>query len=336
MNIAKSLPHPTSDKEDRFLTQAQVQRQSVKSAVLLSGSKGNENLTLVQILIKDLDEIKRFRSKTWDAEAEILLLGVQVNIYDFQIQQLPLEEQDSFTRLDTESSKKLLMQQGFNASVRLIHVFSELHSQLYQSETYSVTVPFRSTTQFLPKYYLTLLMFATSFIFMFLVINSETNTPDNDVANNHIRLTRRMLLSWSSDPMDEPGRAVRMIDVLSKAQSLSKLRLKDSRVNGPRSLGLLEDVILTAREIREDPGGRTWSHFHSDLQQTIPSSTMREFANTDASEILPDAGTFDDLGTTFEGMYEFNWNAPWEFNLQVPDMLGSDVAAELGRGTFFQ
>jgi len=132
--------------------------------------------------------------------------------------------------------------------------------------------------------------------------------------------------------MDEFGRAVRMVDVLSKAHSVSSLRLKETRVNDLKSLGLLENVVLTAREIRERSGGKVWSTFPiSELQQRVPSSVTQDFTSFDTSEAMPNAGVASGLGMAFEGLQEFDWDAPWEFS-----MLDSNFAAGLGGGTQFQ
>ena len=334
LNEVTFLHHSTSDVEKRFVAQAHVQRHSVKSAMLLLNSKGNDKISLVQILIKDLDEIKRLHNASWNAEAEILLLGVQVNIYAFQIQQLPPDEEGSFAQLELESSRKILLHQGFNASVRLIHTFFELYAPTNRPESYASTEPFTLRSKILPKSYFILLMFATSFIFIFLVTNSEASTPDIETAHNHIRLTRLMLSSWSCDPMDEFGRAVRMIDVLSKAHSLSSLRLRETRVNDLRSLGLLEKVVFTAKEIRERCGRGMWCNFPiSELQQRFSTSMMQDFTGFDTPEAMPNSGTASGLGMAFEGLQEFDWDAPWEFSMQTPNMPDSDFVAGLDGST---
>lgn len=270
----------------------------------------------MNILVKTLDDIKILNTDCWDAEVEILLLGVQVNIFAFQLQQLQLDEEVQYSRLELETSRKILLQQGFNASVRLIHTFSELSSSPNMLGLYEPTQSITSTAMYLPKSYFALLMFATSFIFIFLVTNTEANKMDLDIANNHIRLTRNMLSSWSTDPMDEMGRAVRMIDVLSKAQSISSLRLKPTRVNHLGSMGFLENVVMTANEIRTRTEDRVGSDSPTSHHQQGSSHSMQEHTSFNDASI-------SGLGMAFEGLQEFAWDAPWEFSLQAPGLFDS-------------
>jgi hypothetical protein len=334
LNVAKLVVSPISQVEKDFVAKTQVQRQSVKSALLLSSLKDDGGcLSFVQILLKDLDDVKEYYRDTWVVEAELVLLGVQLNIYAFQLQQIPVEQQGSFASSEYENSKKILMQRGFTAAVRLIHKFSEITIQSNAALPRPSQEALSFSTRHLPKHYFTLLLFATSFIFKATVSNLGSNTFDNDIASNHIRLTHRILLSNSSEPMDEASRAARMIEVLSKAQCLSQLRLEERSVNDHMSLSLLEDVIVTAREIRDSPGGTAGSGYNPDSQQDTPSS-MDTFAYNEELANVAGAISVEDLEANCHGLYGFDWNAPWGFNFPTPDMFNFQTDSQAGDGAF--
>jgi hypothetical protein len=82
-----SLLHLETD----FATKLQIGMQSIKAAVFMSKIHQNADISMIHLICRDLDDVKQMNHKTWSEEAEIELLGAQLNIYTFQVQRVSQE-----------------------------------------------------------------------------------------------------------------------------------------------------------------------------------------------------------------------------------------------------
>jgi hypothetical protein len=66
-----------------------------------------------------------------------------------------------------------------------------------------------------------------------------------------LRKVYDILSSWSREELDEPGRAIRLMNVLAQNEKDSELKVKESSSDGRPGLAILDNLISTARTIRE-------------------------------------------------------------------------------------
>jgi hypothetical protein len=272
------------------------------------------DISVIQHLCRDLDDVKHTNHDTWNEEADIELLGVQLNIFAFQLQQMsPAKHSSPPFVSDVGTSKKVLIHLGFDAAVRIIHVFSKMTNIGSALPSPQADVSPQADTpyhleKYLPKYYFVTLLFATSFIFKAMA-NDKDDSRHNEIARNHIQLAYQMLSSLSAHPMDEFGRAARMIKVLSRASNLSSLEEFHSQDGA--SVSVLDETIQVAKEIREsmetaapmdNPGSQYGTPGYP--RPTLSNST------------LPDQEGFWPT-QNWDGVedFDFNWNSPWGISM---------------------
>ncbi|EPE33571.1 Zn2/Cys6 DNA-binding protein [Glarea lozoyensis ATCC 20868] len=318
----QTLDPPLTPSESDFLTKYKIQRQSIKSAIFMCNLKeAPESFPVAQILLEDLEDIKRISSVSWGPECEVIFLGAQLSIYGFHLQQFPAQSHAEFANSDIQSSRKVLIQSGFSVAVRIIHIFSEMTrpQQSPQSTLSSKDVNAEQLQKSLPKHYFITLVFAITFIFKIVASTPESSLLGNDIARNHIHLAHEILSTLSMHPMDEASRAATMIKVLSGAQGLSGLRLHEVRSGGRLRLGIMEDVISTAKVIREensfvnpDSGSGSAAHQQISDLQIAEDHQMRFSEAAEPSE-------WDNLDMLLGGSNSFGWNGQWEL-----DLLGSE------------
>ena len=264
------------------------------------------DLSTIHLICRDLDDIKSMYHITWSKEAEIELLGAQLNIYTFQLQRMSKTQQSSPSRPDNSMLKNALISLGSAAAARVIDLYSTTSaspSTLPETHAHNLHGDKGSTCthRYLPKYYFQTLMFATSFIFKAMANFDEGNSVQFEIARNHIQQAHQMFLCWSDHAMDELGRAARVIEVLSDTTNLSCLKEFDS--HGGANSSILEDAVQTAKEIRE--GMEVVALGNSASQYVTPSSSAAESANkgpadTSGSRTNLDYDGLDDL--------DFDWN----------------------------
>jgi len=156
--------------ETDFTTKLQIGMQSIKAAVFMSKIHQNADLSMIHLICRDLDDVKQMNHKTWSEEAEIELLGAQLNIYTFQVQQMSRARSSPPSISGNGILRNSLINLGFTAAARIIHVFSTasaVSSTLPETQTHEPcqSEDFTRTQRYLPKYYFTTLLFAASFIF---------------------------------------------------------------------------------------------------------------------------------------------------------------------------
>jgi len=89
------------------------------------------------------------------------------------------------------------------------------------------------------------------FMFKAKILHAQELGSSQDQVQAQIRTIYDIFYSWSRDKLDEPGRAVRLADIISRNEKLSKLKLKELTSDGRPGLSMLDVFISTGRAIRE-------------------------------------------------------------------------------------
>lgn len=325
------LAGPLSYFEADFAAKLQTVEQSSKAALFMYNMNHNGDASIIRQLFKDLDEVKQNHSDAWGSEAEIELLGAQLNIYAYQIQHMSSKLQGITNNTENTLSKKNLILLGFRSAVRLVHIFSTMAKsgftlpEMIIPGSSPIAIP-PASIRYLPKHYYVTLLFATSFIFKAMAINKEETCSLHETARNHIRLVHQMLLSWSAHPSDEFSRAARVVEVLSRAPNLS--RLNDFQTGTGATMDILSETLEAARDMRvEERRTETTNANDPSVQYATPCSPVGNSPRKIISEpVEPDLS--DDINL------DFTWDVNWESCVSMSDHFGINLNTELGNEAF--
>ncbi|KAF2499546.1 hypothetical protein BU16DRAFT_524023 [Lophium mytilinum] len=242
------LVGPRTLAEEEFVKKVSVMKQYARSRSILESMGRNSDYNIVQMLCKELDNMRDEQQEIWSPDTEIILLGVQLSIYTHQLEHaLPHNTSrfDKASRYEQESTNDILVNVAFGLAVRLIDAFHSI----------TVTDPNSATPQrYLPKHYFNMLLVASA-----VIVKARTKSPSatahaSAMAQNQLRHSYTILSAWSAREHDEPDRAARLIGVLSRAERQGGLKLTESCKDSRTGIAVISDVIMTAKELRESAG----------------------------------------------------------------------------------
>ena len=331
-NTTSILSGSPSQIETDFATKLEIGRQSIKAAVLMSRIHQQADISMTHLICRDLDDVKHMHHNTWSEEAEIELLGAQLNTYTFQLQQMSQPQYSPPSGSENTLLKSSLITLGFTAAARIIHTFSTMsttRSTLLETQTHDSREGdnVAHIQRYLPKHYFITLLFAASFIFKAMANYKDTDSSQSEIACNCIRQTYRMLSSWSEHEMDELGRAARMIQVLSHVSNLSGL--KEFKSHGSASRSILEDATQAAKEIRESMEMKAAGSLASQYgtPYSVGAGPASKFLTDDLGPgLYPDPDVVNDVG--------LDWDLLGGYNLVSSSCWVPGFGAEPGNITF--
>ncbi|KAF4626825.1 hypothetical protein G7Y89_g11331 [Cudoniella acicularis] len=297
------LPAPTK-VESGFIVKVLVLRKfSQFSSMIASLPDKTNSWTLVQNLCKDLDSIRDGCENFWNIESDITVLGAQFGLYTLQLEHEAKSHNSGQGGWNQEnlSARRNFMHLAYMAAAKLIYLFSEMLKDGDSPQgSGSGEVPQRH----LPKHYFFLLLLGMAFMLKVKVLHAETIKPDQDQLETHIRRVYEILSSWSREAMDEQGRAIRLMNVISCAEKETKLNLKDMNSDGRSGVKILEDMISIGKEVREREQRRTTEQV-TNIQEKTPGITASENTSAYGSDAM------------IFGVHEslMDWDFPWELDL---------------------
>ncbi len=181
------------------------------------------------------------------AEAEIIILGGQLLLYIMQLERAAKSCNDKWVELGSRSKQKIFLNLAYMTSARLIYQFSDM----VKSASIAIEVDAFVSQRHLPKNYFGLLLLAMALILKLRIVHPPEWKVEKDQELAHIGLAHQILSNWSRDKLDEPGKAVCLIDVILCAEKESKSKM-DRLTPGDRpGIAVLDDIITVAKEIRE-------------------------------------------------------------------------------------
>lgn len=222
---------PSSVFELDFEAKTALQQRSAKSAMIMANIDTTADcFQFVRSICKDLENAKDIYSEMWTGETDIMLLASQIKVYASLLQTQKVVQKppsETTTTLELDISTKAILHCVFSTAVRLIHIFSKLFESSQLQNTTPISSPNCSEPfiqRHLPKTYYRTLLFAASFLIKWMAIQAtDFPTSDSDLARNHVRLTYQIMTSLSLELEDEPARAARMIEALSRVHELPRL-----------------------------------------------------------------------------------------------------------------
>jgi hypothetical protein len=233
--------------------------------------------------------------------------GLQIFLYILQLERAEKSENTSQLRLhdrDNNTSRKNFINLTYVAAGCLIDEFSEVARGVSDSPEPDASIPQR----YLPKHFFGILVLAMAFLFKVKIMYGEEITSRREHVETHVRQVYQILSAWSSEKLDEPGRVLLLMEVVTRAEKQCKLKLDESRSDSRPGVTLLDDFISAARAIRESEAKRTQAG-------EIQNAPLGE-----SSEQLPFVeGLGDDLD--IQGLQDplLDWNFPWGLDLSSTD-----------------
>ncbi|KAE8442768.1 hypothetical protein EG329_002856 [Mollisiaceae sp. DMI_Dod_QoI] len=311
---------PCTMAERRFFVEAEIWRKLAKySSIIINFKPDIDSWSFVHGLCADLETVKDGQEDLWTAEMDVNILGSQLCIYALQLDQGKKKatnmsglQPTSFDRDDVTSQRNSL-QLAYMTAAKFIHCFSEMiryTSESVDTGDESISAPQR----YLPKHYFGLLLLSMAFIFRSKVLYTSGLRSLPSKPETHITQVYQILTSWSRDPLDEPGRAARVIRVILQAETEGQLKFNDPSSEGRPGVALLDEMIKTAREIRES----------GSIGSEMPPG---EHMTGTLSESGMDSGKANTANFTPQLLHDpsLEWNFPWGLDLLSTEQYNFDI-----------
>jgi hypothetical protein len=233
--------------------------------------------------------------------------GLQIFLYILQLERAEKIGNSSQLRLhdrDNDASRKNFINLTYVAAGSLIDEFSEVAGRAADSPEPDAPIPQR----YLPKHFFGILVLAMAFLFKVKIMYGEEITSRREHVESHIRQVYQILSAWSAEKLDEPGRVLRLMEVVTHAEKQCKLKLDESRSDGRPGVTLLDDFISAARAIRESEAKRTQA---GESQNATLGESSEQFPFVESlGDELDIQGLQDPL---------LDWNFPWGLDLSSTD-----------------
>jgi len=237
--------------------------------------------------------------------------GLQIFLYILQLERAEKSENTSQLRLhdrDNDISRKNFINLTYVAASSLIDEFSEIAGGLSPTVSDCPDPDAPIPQRYLPKHFFGILVLAMAFLFKVKIMYGEEITSRREHVETHVRQVYQILSAWSAEKLDEPGRVLRLMEVVTRAEKQCKLKLDESRSDSRPGVTLLDDFISAARAIRESEAKRTQV---GETQNATLGESSEQFPFVE--------GLGDDLDIQALQDPLLDWNFPWGLDLSSKD-----------------
>ncbi|KUJ07762.1 uncharacterized protein LY89DRAFT_742535 [Mollisia scopiformis] len=317
-SVGSTSPNCAATAEMEFFLKAEILRKLARySSMIINFKADMDSLPFVQGLCTDLENSKDGYEEYCSMETDIVILGAQLCIYALHIDQerrmssVPTSSRTSLK--DKFTARRDCINLAYMTAAKLVHHFSEMVGNnvgsVNEHDQASMTLQ-----RYLPKHYFGLLLLSMVFIYRtkLLQASSTKSLPSNPEA--HVSQVYQLLISWSREPLDEPARAARVIRVMLGAETQGQLKIQDSNGEGRPGISFLDEIINTAREIRqrEETG-----------VEVLPSESGN--VTLPGSETYPTMPDFQSL--PLESIHDpsLEWSFPWGLDLLSTEQYNFDI-----------
>jgi hypothetical protein len=199
-----------------FVAETEIHRQVGRYNTQLEGvTDARTQHSLIQLLDRDLDNVKASFQQQWTAGLDIRLQAAKLYLYAFcYLTHNPYTA--SIPGISGVSgSFSLILHHGLFAACRLVDTFSSL-AVLEKGAIPSLHASEESFGQLLyyPKPYFTALFFATVFLLQFLTAQPYASQADRDFAINHVTKAHHIFSQFGGSR--DHKRAALLIEVLAR------------------------------------------------------------------------------------------------------------------------
>jgi hypothetical protein len=311
-SIQSSTTSSYSPVEEQFLAKARILRKLAKyCAVIINFKPDTASLPFVQGLCSDLDNTKDSFEDTSE-ELTIISLGAQLCLYAVYLDQgrkrlpsapdMPFDKKKATSRYDSITFAYMI-------AAKLIHYFSEMvHHDASADGSQDIMIP---PQRHLPKHYFALVLLSMAFIFRTKLLHrSDTKALPSDPAT-HLSEAYQVLTTWSRDPLDEFGRAARVLSIMHQAEAQGQLEIQESKGEARPGVAFLDEIVSTAKGIRERKG------------ELYPCELAPTSSHEPNIDLLMGGGIADHQFDLLEDP-SLQWNLPWGLDLLSTDQYNFD------------
>lgn len=273
---------------DDFLALLEIQAYSIRAASLLNDHVSNTTQrSFIELLDSDLDAVEGRMPRRIYASLQISILAARLRLYS-----LPLLSRNSLkTTSDCPGAlTKAIWYKGLHVAMQLVDTFAGW-TQLPRGDHRDSTVELLIIH--FPKQYLSAVVMAGMYFINLLVIDTNVSTEDKLLVRNYIKKAYETITAQSTEERDEPYRAGKAIEFLSRhieAQGVA-LELRQPG-DGNRPLNIINN------------GMRMVGHFRSKLRSSQESNLPEDFPV--GSPRLPVLEDFTDLPALGDDLFEWN------------------------------
>ncbi|TVY81957.1 Transcriptional regulatory protein SEF1 [Lachnellula suecica] len=250
-------PGPCTAFENQFFTKTGIWRRFAECSLMVMSFRQDmdSSLSFVQSLCADLEHLRDGQEESWTLETDVIVAGAQLCIYALQLDQgrkrsETYEAQNSFYGQDKMTFRRNVINMAYMTAAKFIHRLAEMVSNgvtITCSGDQASIVPQR----YLPKYFFGLLLLSMAFIFRTKMLHASDPKALPSKPELHITQVYQILTSWSREPLDEHGRAARVMRILLRADIEGQVNINEANPEGRPGVAFLDEVIKVAKDLRE-------------------------------------------------------------------------------------
>jgi hypothetical protein len=225
----------------------EIQRQYARAASTFEETNNEPSLTLVQMFMHDLDNVKQRFSSGWSISCEINVLGVKLYILGISLVTIDRDRPSSLDGSDASAFFYTILQWAHAAAIRLtkrmVEAAGPKTSEALSCAPYGQGCPLLAH----PKSHFRILYYACIILLKYLDCNRSASPADKEAARNAVSTTYQVFTGFRNS--HEHVRAAASLEVLARALSPDKERMVTT-VKTRMGASLRFNAIWTAAMLR--------------------------------------------------------------------------------------
>ncbi|KAF2492110.1 hypothetical protein BU16DRAFT_564574 [Lophium mytilinum] len=249
-----------------MIAMTEIQRQYARIATIFEETNNEPSLTLVQMFIHDLDDVKRRFSSAWTIPCEINLLGVKLYLLAIPLVSIDQQRLSSLQGSDAAAFLHTILQGGHSAALRLTSLMAEIGGPQSLPQEPRCAPYEQGGCPILahPKAHFRLAYYACVVLLKYLDCNHSASPGDKEAARNAVSSTYQLFNNLRTSP--QHVRAAASLEVLARTIVPNKERMA-TNVKSRMGASLMYNAIWTAANIRG---------FHLDPKYSVDASPVAQ------------------------------------------------------------
>lgn len=281
-----------------------LRRCAISTSSIAHLRDGMNSWTYLESLCNDIYSVRDDNEKFWTSEMDVIAFGAQLFLCMLQLEREARFQITSKAMDDQEaaSAHMRFINFAYMTATQLIKSFSTI-LEISGSRSSDSNIDAKVPQRHLPKHYFGLLLLALAFMFKVKILHVHELSASRDHVETQIRAVYDILSSWSRGDLDEAGRGVRLITVLTRNEKVIEMKLKESSSEGRPGLTVLDNLISSAKSIRE--------------KAERAAEVSSDAGNQMADDALGVDANLDLLGPWQDSLSD--WSFPWGLDLSSID-----------------
>jgi hypothetical protein len=257
---------------------------------------------MIRLLDNELDAIRAESHEEMERGRmiEFNILNAKLHFYALYITRI----------LPKSTNLELVLKSALPVAMRIIHICSvQAHGGTPGRENISLLQKIRAY----PKNFFRGIIFATMILLKFFHLNTNAAPEERQTAANHIAMAREVFKAAAMDPLDEYGRASRILEILSRLEpdnsEATRLRLTHRM-----GVSIVLDVLTRVYEVR----GMSGELPEHQLPEDLPLGAQEELGHQ--AHTFPEMPyTMEQIHSSLDFLRDF-WEDPVSNMFSLDDM----------------